>query len=218
MDYTKVIASAKRHLAEFEKGVDVDPESSHLHLEHTLWNIGALIHYETHKPYFDDRYVTDARIGLDIDEVVAAWVPEWCKKFGLTIPEYWNFNYHNKSFFDSLSPEQVTEFYMSLPVLEYPNYEPVCYITQRNISSDITKAWIQKSGLPTAPVISVGFGESKVQAALDHGVNVFIDDRFSTMVEMHRAGIKCYLRDQPHNRMYSVGSLRINSINDIIEI
>lgn len=59
INYSRIIASLKRHLNEFYKGQNIDAESGKPHLWHAACNIAFLIDYETNpEKYgkFDDRY------------------------------------------------------------------------------------------------------------------------------------------------------------------
>ena len=55
MDWMKMVASLKRHLLEWEKGTDLDPESGYNHMKHVLWNAGALVTYIERNIGTDDR-------------------------------------------------------------------------------------------------------------------------------------------------------------------
>lgn len=54
-DWHEFIGSALRHLFAWERGQDLDPESSLPHLAHLIWNIGALRYYQLHGLGHDDR-------------------------------------------------------------------------------------------------------------------------------------------------------------------
>lgn len=54
--YSRIYASAIRHLLEWFSRNDVDPESNINHLKHALWNVAALVTYvERDMKEFDDR-------------------------------------------------------------------------------------------------------------------------------------------------------------------
>lgn len=54
--FTRIYASALRHLLEWGARRDNDPESGLNHLKHALWNIAALVTYiERDMREFDDR-------------------------------------------------------------------------------------------------------------------------------------------------------------------
>lgn len=95
-------------------------------------------------------------------------------------------------------------------------FEPCCYVTSRVIPTAWTEEWIAKSGFPTMPVITVGPGQSKVEALRNEKVDIFVDDRFDNFVEINAAGICCYLMDAPHNRRYDVGHKRITDLKQLV--
>lgn len=223
MRWSKVIASLKRHIAAWEKGEDYDSESGCLHTAHMQCNAAFLTEYYKLYPQGDDRphtYLNTPKIGLDIDEVLCDWVAAWCEKFGYDLPENWNFSYHTSELFHKLQESgELEEFYLNLPCKISPSdipFEPACYITSRSVPSDITKKWIQKNGFPTAPVYTVGFGESKVEVAKQVDIDIFVDDRFENFVELNNAGVCTFLLDAPHNRRYDVGHKRIKSLKELI--
>ena len=186
MKWSKMIASAKRHIAAFEKGEDYDFDpnckgcqegnclmhTGELHVAQAAWNMLGLTSYYKHYPQGDDRLnimLPKPKIGLDIDGVICDWFKPWCEKFGYNEPHTWDFSYRNKEhFFEDMNQEQLNDFYKNLSRLVNPddlNFEPHCYITARSVPIELTKTWLQANGFPTKPVYSVGFGESKVEVA-----------------------------------------------------
>ena len=104
MKWSKVTASLKRHLAAYEAGEDYDKETGLLHAAHIMCNAAFLTEYYKIYPQGDDRphnYLRRAKIGLDIDEVLADWVGHWTKHHGLEVPETWNFDRNIKEKFIS---------------------------------------------------------------------------------------------------------------------
>lgn len=57
MPYSRLIASLERHLAEFKKGIDLDPESGLPHIDHLGCNWHFLSYFTKHRPDLDDRWV-----------------------------------------------------------------------------------------------------------------------------------------------------------------
>lgn len=224
MDWSIVLASMKRHIAAFEKGEDYDPETGELHVDHIQCNAHFLSAYYQIHPKGDNRtlpYTRKVKIGLDIDEVLCNWVGPWCERHGYDIPSSWHFSYSNKNHFEDLQASgEITEFYMDLPAKIDPSdipFEPHCYITARSVNQEITKAWLLKNGLPAAPVHSIGFGQSKVQVALESGIDIFVDDSYDNFVDLRNAGIACFLYDAPHNRRYNVGYYRVTSLQELAQ-
>ena len=219
MKWSKVTASLKRHTLAFEKGEDFDTETGLLHTAHIMCNAAFLTEYYKIYPQGDDRphhYLNRAKIGLDIDEVLADWVGHWTKHHGQEVPENWNFDRDIAKKFDSLKDDK--EFWLSIPVKTKASdihFEPHCYITSRSIPIEWTKEWLDKNGFPTMPVYSVGFGESKVDVAKESGIDIYVDDRYENFVELNNAGICTFLFDAPHNKRYDVGFKRITSISEL---
>lgn len=219
MRWSKVVASLKRHLAAFEKGIDYDEESGVLHTAHIMSNAAFLTEYYRIYPQGDDRqhmYLKIPKIGLDVDEVLADWVGHWCDYQKIDRPNNWNFDRRLEEKFNELKDNK--DFWLSIPVKTNPDnihFEPSCYITSRPIPTEWTEEWLDNNGFPAMPVYTVPFQESKVDAIKESGVEVFVDDNFKNFVEINKAGVCCYLFDAPHNRRYNVGHKRIQSLNDI---
>lgn len=221
MAWSKVIASLKRHLAAIEKGEDYDPETGELHIAHLACNAHFLTAYYKIAPQYDDRPQNHRRhlkIGLDIDEVLCDCIGGMMEKYPEDMPErstYWKcpmFNKHleeekyNKEFWLNLKP---TIDPKSLP------FEPHCYITSRSIDVSVTEEWLAKHGFPKAPVYSVP--GSKVEAARQAGVDIFVDDNIKNFTELNNAGICTFLMSAPHNLKYSVGFKRISNLKELVE-
>lgn len=221
MRWSTVLASLKRHLADFESGMDTDPDDGQLLMAKVMTNAAFLTEYYRIYPQGDDRqhqYLKLPKIGLDIDDVLADFIPEFAKRFNLPIPTAWAWTYNKSECFKQIQGKELDEFLLALPPKIDPStipFEPHCYITARNSPKEITEKWLEMHGFPCAPVISVGHDQSKVDVARGSGIDVFVDDRFDTFVELNNAGICTYLFDCTHNQRYDVGSKRIYSLNDL---
>lgn len=219
MKWSKVTASLKRHTLAFERGEDFDKETGLLHTAHIMCNAAFLTEYYKIYPQGDDRphlYLKRAKIGLDIDEVLADWVGHWTKRHKQDVPSSWNFDRDINQKFKSLKNDK--KFWMSIPAKIKPAdipFEPHCYITSRPIPKKWTEQWLDKHGFPAVPVYTVGLEESKVDVAKKSGIEIFVDDRFENFVELNNAGIFCFLFDAAHNQRYDVGYRRIKSLSEI---
>lgn len=223
MSWSKCIASLKRHLLEFEKGVDKDSESGELHISHILCNAAFLLEYYKIAPQFDDRihtYLERPKIGLDVDEVICDWVGAWTKEFNMDVPTSWFFDYNILDRFAKLKEEgKLDDFYLNLSPRISPSdipFEPHCYVTSRPVSSEITSSWLVKHGFPSRPVYTVELGKSKIDVIKESGCDIFVDDRWDNFVELNKAGICTYLFDSPHNQRYECGYKRIYSLKELM--
>lgn len=220
MAWSKVTASLKRHLQEFERGEDFDKETGLLHTAHIMCNAGFLTEYYKIYPQGDDRphnYLKHAKIGLDIDEVICDFVGGCIDKFPNMNDRsvYWN-DPHIANNWELIKDDK--DFWLNLkPKVKHDElgFEPHCYITSRSVSFELTKQWLVKNGFPDVPIYSVGHNESKVDIARQSGIDIFIDDRFENFVELNNNGICCFLFDAPHNQRYEVGYKRIYNLKDI---
>lgn len=224
MKWSKVIASLERHLQAFKRGEDFDKESGLLHIGHIMANAAFLTEYYKIYPQGDDRqhgYLNQPKIGLDIDEVLAAWVPAWCDRWEISVPKSWYFDRNIIEKFDQMRDNnELDNFYLNLPVLTDPNtipFEPHCYVTSRPIDVEVTEKWLDVNRFPQRPVYCVGIGNSKVDVVKESGCEIFVDDRFDNFVELNKAGICTFLFNSEHNSRYDVGYKRIKSLNELID-
>lgn len=224
MDWSKVVASMKRHILAFERGEDFDKETGLLHMAHVMCNAGFLTEYYKIYPQGDDRphtYLDIPKIGLDIDEVLCDWLGAWRELWGIKdAPTSWYFDRQIlKRFEDMKKDGTLDDFYLQLKPLikgEDIPFEPHCYITSRPVPTEISELWLDMNGFPSRPVYTTSSEKSKVDLAKEAGVEIFVDDSFSNFESLNKAGICCYLYDTPHNQRYDVGHKRIKSLNELI--
>lgn len=226
MDWSKVIASANRHLEAIKNGEDYDKESGLLHSAHLMCNAAFLTEYYKIYPEGDDRIAhmySLPNIGLDIDGVLAAFSEGFLEYFDLdrNPAKHWNDpRFRNADRWKEI--ENNEEFWTGLDTLIHPDdllFEPHCYITARSIPQEWTEKWLfEINNFPKVPVITVGRGESKVEQAKLIGVEVFVDDAYHNFKELNDNGIFTYLLTRSHNEKYDVGHRRLNSLNDVVKI
>lgn len=220
LSWMDTISSCERHIESWKKGEDID-ELGTYHLANAAWNLFTLLEsYKLH-PELDDRnhkYLINKKIGLDVDEVCADWLTDWCKYWNINQPNHWFFDRNILDKFESMRKEGKLEgFYSNLKPLINPKdipFEPHCYVTSRPVDTKITEEWLDKNEFPHRPVITVPLNKSKAEVLKEQNVDIFIDDRFENFVEINKAGILCLLMDMPHNRRYDVGYKRIMNFED----
>lgn len=223
MAWSKVLASLKRHLNAFEQGVDYDEETKLLHASHIAWNAMALVSYYKYYPEGDDRihtFLDKPKIALDLDDVLADFLPEWCKLWNQDIPDCWHFDREMSDKFKQMQENGTLEdFFLQLPIKIRPEdipFEPLAYVTARSIPQKITEEWLRIKGFPARPVYSVGFGQSKLQVLKEIEADIMVDDNYDTYTELNKGGICCYLFDCLHNRRWDVGYRRIKSLKELV--
>ncbi len=220
-DWSILIQKMNFHGNEIQKGNDYYTDGI-LHSVHVQYYSSLLTEYYSTHPNGDDRkhsYLNIPNIGLDIDEVLANWVDSWIKLYGMEKPTAWSFDRQIIQRFDDMRlAGTLNDFYLGLePKIkgsELP-FEPVCYITSRPVISAVTEEWLHMHGFPSKPVYTVPVYESKIKAAKEANVEIFVDDGWHNFKELNKNGICCYLFDAPHNQKYDVGYKRIKSLKEL---
>lgn len=234
MRWGRVFGACMRHLWAFWRGEDKDEETGISHLAHATACIMFLSNYSRRYMGLDDRdhgWRETVRIGLDLDGVLVDWSGAIHKRILEERPDvriegeaggpiWWN--WMDRSVLAGLfTDEEYADFLATVPEsLVNPselNFEPAAYITHRGIPDEATRAWLSSRGFPHAPLVSVSDSRHKVEAAKDLRIDVFVEDKFETFVQMNNAGILCFLMDQPVNRRHNVGDRRITHLNQIME-
>ena len=203
----------KSKLNDFEQMVDKDEDG--------LWNIDKVAAYAMmihdvlqSTPQLDNRYgkmISTPRIALDVDDVVADFTRGFEEKTGLKLNPYWQSNYEIMSKLNELRDDK--DFWVNLPVRHRPNFEPTMYISSRGIPEEYTKEFIQKNGLPCAPVVHVPWNTSKVDVLKDNNIDILCDDKCENFTDATKAGVFCYLVDTPANRYFDAKGRRIYDLN-----
>lgn len=229
MPWSKVLASLKRHLNAFEQGKDIDEETQALgtptyHMAHIMCNAMFLTEYYKTFSQGDDRYhrYLDApKIALDLDGVLADFGGSYKKelvKAGIEIRDcqvHWDFSYKDKEVWDKVVKSK--DFWLNLEPLcdSHLPFEPVAYISSRQIPIEWSQGWLEKNGFPCKPVYHVG-KESKAEAIKATGADLFVDDNLDNFIELNKAGICTYLFDAPYNRKLNVGYKRITDLAELV--
>lgn len=222
MPWLDMLASIERHIQQWKSGEDIDQDLGTKHLANAAWGLLGLLEYEKTHPELDNRnhtYLTQRRIGLDIDGVLADFtrhIQEYLGRDTVNKATHWNDPFIRDNFGKIAKDEQ---FWATIPPLISPTdvqFEPAAYITARSISKEVTQKWLDENGFPKAPLICVGHDESKIKVARDLKLDAFVDDKFENFVELTKDGLFTYLMDAPYNRHYNVGFRRIYSLKDIV--
>lgn len=203
----------KKKLNDFEDMIDKDEDG--------LYNIDKVAAYAmmihdtlATNPHKDDRFdqiSTIPRVALDVDDVVADFLGGFAEKTGLELNNYWACNYEIGDKLKELMNDE--DFWVNLKVKNFPNFEPACYISSRSIPVEFTKKFIQKAGLPCAPVYHVPWNESKVEILKREKIDILVDDKVQNFLEATKAGIFCYLMNAPHNLHFDAKGRRIYDLN-----
>lgn len=156
------------------------------------------------------------KIGLDIDGVLCNYVQgilDVAKERNLegfpsdwTEVDYW---FICDGFLDVMKTITYdTDFWLKLKPLPYTapmDFTPACYITQRPIDNWITEQWLSVHRFPTAEVIRVEDAKDKINHV--KGLDLFVDDLYTTVRSMRAEGINAVLYEAPYQRGHDVSDL-----------
>lgn len=224
LSWTSVLASLKRHIAAFENGEDYDKDDGLLHIAHAACNVHFLNSFYYMFPQGDDRprkFRTKIKIGLDIDGVLADFTKAWKALYDDVVdsPNSWFMDYKMLERFEDMKYKKtLNDFYANIPVLTKPEdipFDPCCYITSRPVPTSVTEKWIKDNGFPQVPIYTVELRKSKVEAAKEAGVDIFVDDSYGNFTELNEAGIFTYLFDASYNQKFDVGHMRVKDLNNL---
>lgn len=226
MKWSRVLGSLKRHLQAIELGEDFDKESGLKHIDHVITNAIFLSRYYDSSPEYDDRphkYLKRKKIALDIDGVIADFPTTFKDKLKIKSKNNnWVFSYKFYNGFKKLKKDK--DFWLSIKPLTDPSkwkFEPIAYVTARDIPTEWIEEWLEDNGFPCVQVLHTkghsGFNiGSKSEALEEIGAEIFVDDNFDTFVDLNNKGICTYLMDTPYNRHYDVGYKRLYNLNDLV--
>lgn len=161
-------------------------------------------------------YVSNYKIGLDVDECLADFLGKYKETFGHCDVNSWYFSYSTMEKLEELKDNE--DWWLSLKPLIKPSdlpFMPHCYISKRNFSESVTQKWLEKHGFPCVPVYHVA--DSKVEVCKEKGIDYFCDDSILNFQRLNAAGIKTFLVDSIHNRQYDVGDYRIKNYQELID-
>lgn len=161
------------------------------------------------------------KFGLDVDGVCVEFGEAFIdtcksKQIHLKVGKVWNFFDDDSRSYDVFRNLEA-DFWLNLKVIDKAkdlNSIPTAYISHRNFPEKITKKCLINNGFPKAPVIHVANTEDKIKVIKQLEIDVFVDDRASTVLYCLENGIEAYLLDQIWNadfkclpRIYSLGEL-----------
>lgn len=222
--WKSVIASLKRHVSAIELGEDYDDDTGMLHIAHAACNVHFLNAFYYDFPQGDDRFkkfLKTPKIGLDIDGILADFTGAWNKLYPeiSATPNSWYFDRNIKKRFDKMREEgTLNTFYMNIEPIIQPSdipFIPHCYITSRPIPKEITEDWLDMYNFPRRPVYSIDIRQSKIEAAKESGIEIFVDDSYDNFVDLNNNGIFTYLYTAPWNTRHNVGHMRLNTLMEI---
>lgn len=149
------------------------------------------------------------RIGLDIDDCLADFWGAYCT--------YFDVENNPKMLEDSMITKNVQnvlrhdkEFWLGLPVINFPDFVPELFCTKRVNSKAWTKEWLKINGFPDRPVYQMIYQQGNKADMIRGKVDVFIDDSWGNVEAMNKSGVPTLLfhternADNPVYKVYSL--------------
>ena len=145
-------------------------------------------------------------IGLDCDGVIDRFWEPYVNKFGYPKTQFEiTKNVQRKLINDR-------NFWINLPVLHRPNFEPTLFCTKRTSSKRYLRTWLENNNFPIAPIYQVLYQYDNKARFVKGKIDVFVDDSIDNFISMNLAGVPCLLMDNPAN-IYLGPMLRIHSLD-----
>lgn len=153
------------------------------------------------------------KTSLDIDGVLADFYEPYIRKFGIPKTSY----DITKNVYGILKKDK--DFWLSLPVINRPNFKVHQYTTSRCIPKSWIKEYLNNSCMPIAPVYQLySHCLSKVPKIKMGGCDVHIDDSLQVFIDCNLNNVPCLLMDNQSNEHWGpigrVFSLDIEEIED----
>lgn len=134
------------------------------------------------------------KIGLDLDDTINYWYSSYIKIFGT--PK--NDSEIIRNIQKKLKKDK--DFWLNLPLKNYPNFEPELFCTKRIIPKKWSREYLQMHGIKIKPIYQQWYQKGKKSCLIKGKVDVFIDDSIENMIELNKAGIPCLLMDSELNK------------------
>lgn len=166
-------------------------------------------------------------VALDVDDVVLAFYPSICKKFGREVihTDIWDGNEACKWIADEFPAlyHNDNEFWESLEGLIEPHhidFEFDYYITAiPDHLAPMRKKNLMDLGFPDKPILCTK--GSKLKVMRDHGIDILVDDKPSTVREVNDSGDKIAIQFVPpymNGKDIYHPRLTVHNISEVREI
>ena len=136
------------------------------------------------------------KIGLDLDDTICDFLGPYLKRFGTPKKDTDITKNVNRILIKD------KKFWMSLPVINRPNFVPTLYCTKRVHPKTWSKQFLIENGIPSAPIYQILCQLSSKAPRIKGRVDVFIDDSISNFIDLNLKGVPCLLINNQHNQKW----------------
>ena len=152
------------------------------------------------------------RIGLDIDDVLGDFMGWYKLRFECDkYPHRLKDSIITRNVQNILRKEK--SFWVGMPVINKPDFEPVLYCTKRVNPKSWTKLWLKVNGFPDKPIYQLVTQDSNKAERIFGKVDVFIDDSERNVRQMNAYGLPTLLFGKKAERLHTVNSLHLDEIS-----
>lgn len=217
-NWSEIIKALKKQIEDIENGIDY--QDGLLIADEIVLNATTLAKSYKEYPQGDDRphkYLNTIKIGFDIDEIFTDFVSHYNTYLKLENPHIWTSEQDIKNKFEELKDNK--QFWSSLPKRIKPselNFRPFCYVTTRKTPIEWTEEWLIKQGFPVVPIHTINLTETKLEVVRKTGVDLFIETKFDSFVELNKGGVCTFLLTKPYNVTHEIGYKRLQNLNDVL--
>lgn len=153
----------------------------------------------------------DLKISLDIDGCICDFYTPYVEKYGKPKKD----SDITKNVVGALKKDK--DFWLSLPIINIPNFKVRQYTTARCISKSWVKKYLEQSNMPKAPIYQLySHCLSKVPKIKMGGCDLHIDDSLEVFLDCNLHGQPCLLMDSPFNKDWGpIGRIYSLDIDEI---
>lgn len=137
------------------------------------------------------------KVSCDLDGVICDFYNPYLKRFGNPKKD----SDITKNVLNVLRKDK--EFWLQLPLINYPNFTVKQYTTSRSIPKTWIKEYLADNQIPKAPIYQLfSYCISKVPKIKMGGCDIHIDDSLNVFIDCNLHGIPCLLMDTPSNQQW----------------
>lgn len=154
----------------------------------------------------------ELKVALDIDQTIANFEVAYNKHFKVNLSEQMDYVITRNVY----KLRRNKDFWINLPLIELPNFEPYIYATKRINPKSYSRTWLLNHGFPNRPIYQTIYQYGNKADIIKGRCDVLIDDSLSNVLKCIKSGVPALLITRPHNInrdfKYRISKLDINEI------
>lgn len=153
------------------------------------------------------------KIGTDIDQCICDFYGPYFERFGKPKNDYEITRNVNRIL------KHDKEFWLNLPVLNVPDFQPELFCTKRVNPKSVTKKYLAKLGFGNVACYQMFYQHGDKSRMIKGRCDLFVDDSVSNFVKLNLGGVPCLLMDSDYNKEWG-DIARVHSLckEELLEI